>query len=101
MSVSRRNFLVGLSQLAAGAVALQAAAPWLDFTALPPAAELTTGLVSLTDYASFHALLEQYLSTDLLMAELATRDYFLRRSTTRDDWRGGNFIVPFNTAGLE
>jgi hypothetical protein len=43
----------------------------------------------------FSAMLNQYLPLDLLREELIKRDYLLQKVDIRNDWKGGDLIVPF------
>ena len=47
----------------------------------------------------FQDMLNQYLPNNLLFEELIKRDYILKNVKRRDDWKGGNLIVPFRGAG--
>ncbi len=43
----------------------------------------------------FSAMLNEYLTDDLLMEELVKRDYFLTKIAKDEDWKGGTAVVPF------
>jgi hypothetical protein len=47
---------------------------------------------------SFNSMLNEYLTYDLLMAELEKRNYILENVEKDDKWRGGNLVVPFQGA---
>jgi hypothetical protein len=47
---------------------------------------------------SFSAMLNEYLTDELLMEELVKRDYFMNKIAKQEDWKGGDLIVPFRGA---
>lgn len=48
---------------------------------------------------SFSAMLNEYLPNELLKEELVKRDYVLTSVDKDDNWKTGNLIVPFKSAG--
>lgn len=46
----------------------------------------------------FNAMLNEYLTDELLMEELVKRDYFLQNIAKDEDWKGGTAVVPFRGA---
>ncbi len=48
---------------------------------------------------SFSTMLNEYLPNKLLKEELIKRDYALSNVEKDDNWKGGNLIVPFKSAG--
>lgn len=44
---------------------------------------------------TFNAMLNEYLTNELLMEELIKRDFFLQKIAKDEDWKGGDVIVPF------
>ena len=49
--------------------------------------------------ASFDAMLNEYLTYDLLKEETIKKDYLLMKVEKDDGWKGGKLIVPFKAAG--
>jgi hypothetical protein len=47
---------------------------------------------------SFSAMLNEYLTNELLMEELIKRDWLLSQVAKDEDWKGGDVIVPFRGA---
>ena len=47
---------------------------------------------------TFNSMLNEYLTYDLLMEEVAKRSYFLENVEKDNNWRGGTLIVPFKGA---
>lgn len=43
----------------------------------------------------FQTMLNEFLPLELLKAEMLKRDYVLNKAEKRDDWKGGNLVVPF------
>lgn len=43
----------------------------------------------------FNAMLNEYLTDELLMESLIKRDYFLQKIAKDEDWKGGTAVVPF------
>jgi len=52
----------------------------------------------MTTDRSFSAMLNEYLTNELLMEELIKRDYWLNKVAKDEDWKGGDVIVPFRGA---
>ena len=50
-------------------------------------------------FRSFQDMLNEYLPNKLLFEELIKRDYILSHVNMRNDWKGGNLVVPFKGAG--
>lgn len=48
---------------------------------------------------TFNAMLNEYLTNDLLMEEYIKRDYVLNKIEKRNDWKGGTMPVPFKSQG--
>lgn len=48
---------------------------------------------------TFQAMLNEYLTNDLLKEEIIKRDYILTTVTKDDKWKGGKLPVPFKGAG--
>lgn len=48
---------------------------------------------------SFQAMLNEYLPNELLKEEFVKRDYLLSKVEKKNDWLGGNLVVPFKAAG--
>lgn len=48
---------------------------------------------------SFSTMLNEYLPNELLKEELIKRDYVLSTVEKDDNWKGGNLVVPFKSAG--
>ncbi len=48
---------------------------------------------------SFSAMLNEYLPNELLREELIKRDYALSSVEKDENWKGGNLVVPFQSAG--
>jgi hypothetical protein len=44
---------------------------------------------------TFQSMLNEYLPLDLLRQEMQKRDYVLTKANKKDDWKGGQLIVPF------
>jgi len=53
----------------------------------------------MSTFRSFQDMLNEYLPNKMLFEELVQRDYILKSVQKRDDWKGGNLIVPFSGAG--
>ncbi len=47
---------------------------------------------------SFNAMLNEYLTNEMLMEELVKRDFWLQKIAKDEDWKGGDVIVPFRGA---
>ncbi len=47
---------------------------------------------------TFNDMLNEYLTNELLMEELVKRDFFLNKIAKKEDWKGGDVIVPFRGA---
>lgn len=43
----------------------------------------------------FQSMLNEFLPLELMSAEMQKRDYVLQKVQKRDDWKGGQLIVPF------
>lgn len=48
---------------------------------------------------TFQAMLNEYLPNELLKEELIMRDYILQNMQKDNNWKGGNLVVPFKSAG--
>lgn len=48
---------------------------------------------------TFDDMLNEYLSDEIMREELVKRDYFLQKVKRKDDWKGGDIIIPFKGAG--
>lgn len=48
---------------------------------------------------SFSTMLNEYLPNELLKEEFIKRDYCLSNVERDDNWKGGNLVVPFKSAG--
>lgn len=48
---------------------------------------------------TFQDMLNEYLPNELLKEEFVKRDYLLSKVEKKNDWLGGNLVVPFKAAG--
>lgn len=48
---------------------------------------------------TYNDMLNEYLTPELLKEELIKRNYILKTVEKKDDWKGGNLVVPFKAAG--
>ncbi len=48
---------------------------------------------------TFQDMLNEYLPNELLKEEFVKRDYLLTKVEKKNDWLGGNLVVPFKAAG--